>query len=612
MEFMIGCNYWASNAGTEMWKEFAPEIIDKDLSVLSSNGVRFIRAFPNWRDFQPVKPVLTCMGEVEEYVLENGKEDPHYLDQEMLSRFEKFLELCRKHRIRVIVGILTGWMSGGLFIPSALYGKNLITDPFAQYLEQLFIKGFVTRFKEHESIVAWDLGNECNCLSPTTDRWQNAAWTGMIANAIRAADPTRPVISGMHGLHIEADWAMEDQATFTDMLTTHPYPYFTRHTKVDYVNSYRTTLFPTAQTKLYAELTGTPCMAEEMGTLGPTLSSQALDADYFRINLFSLWANGATGALWWCANDQTKLNTHPYTHVMMERELGMLDIYHHPKPVLTAAGRFSRWLRSLDFELPKACVDAVCILTENQNWWGVAYTTYCLFKKCGLNLRFAWGDRDLPDAPVYLLPSVKGDRIMHKKYYEQLMSKVTNGAALYISVDDSLLFDFEGVTGLRVEDSYQHPRHSTAVVEGEEIPFTTARTYRTTATTAKVHAYDKEGLPFLAENTYGRGKVFTAMAPIEANLIEAHNAFEGPVPHLYKELFAELTAARPLIFEGDIPAVTYHVGGEGIYAVLLNHTGEVLHPRFTPAEGYKVDTVYYGDPDILLPFDGCVLKLTKI
>ena len=38
-EFLIGCNYWASNAGTEMWRQWEPETVREDLKVLSENGV---------------------------------------------------------------------------------------------------------------------------------------------------------------------------------------------------------------------------------------------------------------------------------------------------------------------------------------------------------------------------------------------------------------------------------------------------------------------------------------------------------------------------------------------------------------------------------------------
>ncbi|MBQ7934809.1 MAG: hypothetical protein IJ333_00445, partial [Clostridia bacterium] len=56
-EFLIGCNYWASNAGTEMWRQWEPETVREDLKVLSENGVEYMRVFPNWLDFQPMTPI---------------------------------------------------------------------------------------------------------------------------------------------------------------------------------------------------------------------------------------------------------------------------------------------------------------------------------------------------------------------------------------------------------------------------------------------------------------------------------------------------------------------------------------------------------------------------
>ncbi len=56
MDFILGCNYWASNAGTDMWRDFDLKSIEKDLQVLSEHGVTHMRVFPNWRDFQPIVP----------------------------------------------------------------------------------------------------------------------------------------------------------------------------------------------------------------------------------------------------------------------------------------------------------------------------------------------------------------------------------------------------------------------------------------------------------------------------------------------------------------------------------------------------------------------------
>lgn len=46
-EFMLGCNYWASNAGTEMWKQWDADVVDEDFKILSENGVKYVRIFPN-------------------------------------------------------------------------------------------------------------------------------------------------------------------------------------------------------------------------------------------------------------------------------------------------------------------------------------------------------------------------------------------------------------------------------------------------------------------------------------------------------------------------------------------------------------------------------------
>ena len=53
--FLLGVNYWDSISGTDMWKNWSEEVVYNDLKALSENGVRHLRVFPNWRDFQPVK-----------------------------------------------------------------------------------------------------------------------------------------------------------------------------------------------------------------------------------------------------------------------------------------------------------------------------------------------------------------------------------------------------------------------------------------------------------------------------------------------------------------------------------------------------------------------------
>ena len=58
--FMLGANYWASHAGLNMWHEWDAETIDSDLRRLSEHGVKVLRIFPLWSDFQPLIAIADC------------------------------------------------------------------------------------------------------------------------------------------------------------------------------------------------------------------------------------------------------------------------------------------------------------------------------------------------------------------------------------------------------------------------------------------------------------------------------------------------------------------------------------------------------------------------
>ena len=286
--YLIGCNYWASNAGTEMWVNFCEESINKDLKTLSENGVGYLRVFPNWRDFQPVMP-LYANDRIVEYRL-TGERHPmnkYYLDEIALQRFEIFCDIAEKYGLKLIVGLITGWMSGRLFIPPAMFGRNPYTDHTALLLQQKFITGFIRRFKYRSEIYAWDLGNECNCMYPLDNKDAAHNWTLTLSNCIRACDSTRPIVSGMNNIFVEGTWTIEDQADGSDILTTHPYPYWGQHTRIDDYSSIRTLLHATCETKLYSDIGGKPCFVEELGTMGPMNCDDETSAGFVRANLYS-------------------------------------------------------------------------------------------------------------------------------------------------------------------------------------------------------------------------------------------------------------------------------------------------------------------------------------
>ncbi len=67
MEYMVGCNYWGSKHGIDMWKYWDEDSVRRDLKELSKYGVKYLRVFPNWRDFQPVQTLFGQGGREREF-----------------------------------------------------------------------------------------------------------------------------------------------------------------------------------------------------------------------------------------------------------------------------------------------------------------------------------------------------------------------------------------------------------------------------------------------------------------------------------------------------------------------------------------------------------------
>ncbi len=569
--FSIGCNYWASHAGIYMWSDFNEDEIRKDLKALTAHGMICLRVFPLWSDFQPIEPMMSCHGELRRIAYKDDAPpaNPYYLDETMMDRFARFCDLCGEYGITLIVGLLTGWMSGRLFIPTALYGKNLYTDPAALLFEQRFVMGFVSRFKDRKEIYAWDLGNECNCLGEAVSRFEADNWTAVISGAIRRCDGERPIISGMHGLDTDGTWTIQGQGEFCGVLTTHPYPYFVPHADKACVTAPRTLLHATAETKFYSDVSGKRGLVEEIGNLGPMLCSDGNAARFLRYNLFSNWANGADGLLWWCGFDLTHVDKPPYTWNMCEVELGVLRNDRSPKPIAAEMQKFSDFLQGLDFDLPPAKTDAVCLLTMDGKQWGKAYMTYAVAKQAGLNLRFAYCENELPESRIYLLPSVSTDKIMPADAYRRLFDKVADGAVLYLSNDAAILREFKKYIGMELIDAENTETAGTFSFGGNTFPYSRHRTHHLAGAGAEILAADDRGEPMLTAFSLGKGKVFYLNFPMETALLDKSDVIGDRYAEIYRQLFWPYTD-KAVFTENPYLAVTEHVAPAGTYAVILN------------------------------------------
>lgn len=613
-EFMLGCNYWASNAGIEMWRNWDEETVRNDFATLSQHGVKYLRVFPVWRDFQPVSPLYDYWGVIREYRVNEDKlpTNKYYLDETMLERFEKFCDISEEYGMHLIVGLITGWMSGRLFIPPVVYGKNLYTDTTALMFELKFIEGFVQRMKNKPAIYAWDLGNECNCLSENRCYETAEAWTGTISNAIRANDATRPVVSGMHSLTLEGTWRIEGQAAYTDMLTTHPYPFFVPHCTKDTFSSMRTLLHATCETKYYADISGKPCLVEELGNLGPMMCDDETAANFLKVNMFSNWAHGSTGVLWWCSHDQTKLETVPYCWNMCEVELGLVDSKRAAKPTLCEMKKFDEWLEKADIDLPPAREDAVCLLTDGQDQWGCAYMSYILAKQAKVNLKFAYAKNGIPESDVYLLPSVNTVRMMPSYKFAELKKRIYDGAVLYISNNDSVISEFSDLTGVVINDSRTAHDEGNFVFDGKTLPYSRNRKFMITAKEAKVLASDEGGVPIVTEYSYGRGKVCYVNYPIESMMLDMPDAHETDLFEIYRHVMSGKINEHIADSDCRYIGITEHKVDENTaFVVLINYSDKSVETNLKLRPEYKISEVIRGDTDAIAPYETAIIKVTK-
>ena len=588
-KFFTGCNYWASHAGTNMWSDWRPDVIEADFARLAEAKIGVLRIFPLWSDFQPLRIHRGGGGWEREYRL---REDPlpfteagrAGMDEVMAERFGVFCDLAEKYGLKLIVGLVTGWMSGRMHMPEAFAGKALLTDPAVIRWQVRFVRYMVKHFKDKPAVVAWDLGNECNCMG-NADRNAAYLWTTVITDTIKLEDPDKPVVSGLHGLKPDGNWTPEDQGEILDILCTHPYPLFTPHCDTDPLNQMKSILHSTAESVMYETLGGKPCFIEEAGTLGPMIADEDIAADYIRTALISAWAHDLRGFVWWCANEQSELTHTPYDWDAVERELGLFRLDGSPKPVadvfrdfMDNLGQFETVLDSL----PPRITDGVCVLTAGQDHWAAAYGTFLLAKQAGLDITFAWCHDELPAAPVYFLPALSGLAAIEGHELEELLHRVHDeGASLYLSVNDALLSPFARFTGVKVKTRCRRTDSDTVKLGEDTFRLWSPFRMQMEAVTAEVLAADQEGKPVFTVNTYGKGKVYFFAYPIELDAACKPGMISGDtaVPYYrFYEAMALQSDAKQFVLTGEdagYVGMTEHPVDENSRAlVFVNYTPE--------------------------------------
>lgn len=607
--FYAGCNYWASKSGIYMWRQWDAKNVEEDLGLISALGIRLIRVFPLWQDFQPIQKIHAFHQKCEGLSIDDGRnmlsDFDDGMDERMMERFESLLDLAKKYDLQVIPSLLTGWMSGRLFVPPALEGIPLLTDPFAMRWEVRFLKSFVSRMRHHRAIAAWCIGNECNCMGEVENRDQAWLWVNTMSDAIRTMDPDRPILAGMHGLGTAGEkkggnqnWVIQDCALSCDFLTTHPYAsptYKMDHMKI---NTLLPMLHPAAQTLYYAGIGNKPCLIEETGTFGQMYANDDLTAQYAKGVLYTAWAHQCLAYLWWIGFDQGSLHYHPFSYNNRASNYGLYREDKTIKPVGKVLKEFHQFLKDFPYpHLPDRITDAVCLLTPGQNTWEVAGACFALAKQANIDIQYAWMANGLPDADAYFLPSLHSSQPMSADQLQGLMNRVKDGAVLYLSVDGGFIRNMNSEFGFKIQYRESVAGERMVSLGDDTLPVYFNVRYEITPTTATILAKDAAGKPVFLRAPYGKGTVFFLMAPLEASLYGREQAFQRPYYKFYREIKKYLKTDKIMDCDHPLIGMTEHIISDQEHICVFTAYADTPQKTVLAIpEGWKAD----GDPSLAL------------
>ncbi len=622
--FIVGANYFASHAGTDMWVKWDASSVEADFKVMSEHGVEVLRVFPIWRDFQPIcshyvsvvrnPPKEIMFGEEP---LPDTPEGKAGVSTEMFGHFDEFIALAQKYDIKLIIGLLTGFMSERRLVPPALNDRNIYTDPIALKWTVKYVKYFVERYKDSTCIAGWDFGNEVCWLDDAGAPERAYAWASLIANTIKSIDRVHPIVSGLDWTYSESgNWRTDDVADTVDIMTVHPYSCF-GFAQGDPINTIRNEHYAAAVAKWTKGVSQKPTFVEETGSIGYSVLNERTEAEFLNTMLFDVWAHNCDGLQWWCAFDQGELSQNPYRWNGRGSDYGLFAYDRRVKPVAKVAKRFYDTIRSMPFEkLPEHLKDGICILPHGVggNERELVAQMDCFAVQAGLSLDYRFADQPIEDAPLYIVPCIANAHYIYKNRFLDLLEKVKNGADLYISMENCYLRWFPEVTGLNVAQRRAYTGNGEITLLGEKVQTYANYEYICDSIDGEVIAANENGNPVFVCHKYGNGRVYSLLAPFENRTMRSAGICDTNEYLIYRYLRKNVKTQKIADRDNKYVSVTEHIIDNSTrVAVAVNLQPYPCDAGLILADGWYAESAPFGKCDgnimKIAPNDACVIML---
>lgn len=349
--FLQGINYWPIHKAMYWWKNFDPNEVNRDFSLLQQHGFKLVRIFLTWEDFQP---------------------RPGLISEMALEHLATTMDIAWRHGLQIMPTFFCGHMSGFNWMPAwmltdysapqsfdiyaggVIYTDRALRDCYSDEAvieaQALQIASVCQHVHGHQALYGYDLGNENSNFAIPPDRESARHWLKVMTSTIRSYSPGMPVTIGMHSEDLEQDRRMwpQDVARYCDYLCMHGYPSYLAWVK-DPFDAHALPFLATVT----EWMGGKPVLLEEFGA--PTCENDQERAETAVLSLFPLFEEKAVkdfyqraltllqqehslGALAWCFADYHPhlWDRPPLDRRIHERYFGLFRSDHSPKPALEA------------------------------------------------------------------------------------------------------------------------------------------------------------------------------------------------------------------------------------------------------------------------------------
>jgi endo-1,4-beta-mannosidase len=599
----LGANFWSRAGGPRMWSRYDGAVVREELAVLAAHGCNVTRSFCFWPDFMP---------------------EPERLDEEVLERFQDFLDAHVETGIGTIPTFIVGHMSGENWDPSWRQGRDLYRDVWLVSQQAWFAAAIAARFGRHPAVAGWLISNEMPLYGGKGSSDEIAAWARLLVQAVRSAGATQPISlgDGAWGTEVSgADngYSLRALAPLVDFVGPHVYPM-----QDDEARQFLTAAFVCDLAGGF----GKPVVLEEFG-VSSDFASDEHAAAYYRLVLHTTLLAGARGWLAWnnCDYDDLR-NDDPYRHHVFELHFGLTDSSGRPKQQLRELARFAKLLTPLAEQgWERVAGDVALVIPEHFErvlpFTAQSYRddlrsdllqSYVVAWEADLPL-VALRERDhLPaTARLYLVPSAK---LLTAPGLDRLRELATGGATVYASYFAGSTTNQRGpwlawldeIFGVRHDLRYglvdpilddevvlEFVEDFGDIVTGAKLGFhvageRSARSYLPVETVgARVIAVDALGRPALLRHELGAGATVFCTYPIEHMAARTPAANPDSTWRLYSALAGVAGVSRPVRVDDPRVFVRRIRTGDAESALFINCSGDSILAEPLLEDGVQLD-----------------------